>query len=66
MAADWSRTDRLPTLLDGLPARPCGLVEGLHLVFVEPAVGVVHPHVLDDPIELARACDDDSVGDVVG
>jgi hypothetical protein len=27
-------TGRLPTRLDGLPARPCGLVEGLHLVFV--------------------------------
>jgi hypothetical protein len=55
-----------PTRLDGLPARPCGLVEGLHLVIGEQAVGVVHPHVLDDPVELARACDGDSVGDVVG
>jgi hypothetical protein len=65
-AADWSRTGRPPTLLEGLSARPCGLVEGLHLVIGEQAVGVVDSHVSDDPVELARACDGDSVGDVVG
>src|SRR5437016_1354851 len=65
-AAGWSRTDHLPTHLEGFPARPRSLVEDLHLVIGEQAVGVVDPHVPDDPIELARACDGDSVGDVVG
>jgi hypothetical protein len=51
--------------LDGLSARSRGLVEDLHLVLGEQAIGVAYPQVFDDLVELVRACDGDSVGDVV-
>jgi hypothetical protein len=50
-AAGW--TGRRPTLLEGLPARPCSLVEDLRLVFVEPAVGEVTEETIVDQIEAA-------------
>jgi hypothetical protein len=57
---------RLPTFPDGLPARPGGLVEDLHLGFGEQAVGVVNPHVSNDSVELGRvACSGDSVEDII-
>jgi hypothetical protein len=54
-----------PTRLDGLPARPCGFLEGLHLILGEQAIGMADPHVLDDGVDLGRTYDRDPVGDVV-
>jgi hypothetical protein len=53
-------------LLEGLPARPCSLVEGLGLVLGECAREVVPPHLFDYPIKLGRVpCEGNSVAYIV-
>jgi hypothetical protein len=46
-------------------ARRSWLVEDFHLGLGETTVGVVDPHVSDNPIKFGPACEGDPVGEVV-